>query len=51
MGKRTESARLSNSWPSMLLSFLHRATLPSNASKIIPRRGYARACLRARLHC
>lgn len=43
--QRTESARLSSSCPSMLLSRLHRATLPSRASKIMPRSGNARARL------
>lgn len=39
----TESAKLSNSCPSMLLLFLHLATLPSKRSKIAPNSGNHRA--------
>lgn len=45
MEERTESASESSSCPSIEDSFLQRATLPSRASKIIPARGKARACL------
>lgn len=41
----TESASESSSCPSMELSFLQRATLPSRASKMKPATGNASACL------
>lgn len=41
----TRSAKLSSSCPSMLLSFLHRATLPSIRSKIAPRMGITKPIL------
>lgn len=41
--KRTRSARLSSSWPIMLLFFLQRATLPSMKSKNRPKGRKARA--------
>lgn len=41
--KRTRSARLSSSWPIMLLFFLQRATLPSMKSKNRPKGRNARA--------
>lgn len=42
---RTESAKLSSSCPSMLLSFLHLATLPSNKSNSMPKKGAHSAIL------
>lgn len=42
----TESARLSSSCPSMLVSFLHLATLPSKKSNSMPASGAHKAILR-----